>query len=232
VFDRESWNPNRKWEFLSLVWIYLAGHEHTEALAALRRFRALLERPGDIATTIEFLALYAIALHQAGDREQARTVMAHLIALTEPEGHLLVYLEKGNLMRPVLEDMLAAARAQEVALPPASIAFVSNLLGLFEQNAQNVALRQAQEPRRAQNPDALVLRSALERSNAFLEPLTQRELEVLHLLATGASNQAIADRLVISLATVKKHVSNLLGKLQAKTRTQAIARARKWSVLE
>ena len=59
-----------------------------------------------------------------------------------------------------------------------------------------------------------------------------RLLEVLHLLATGASNQAIGDRLVISLATVKKHVSNLLGKLQAETRTQAIARAREWSVLE
>ena len=55
---------------------------------------------------------------------------------------------------------------------------------------------------------------------------------MLHLLATGASNQAIGDRLVISLATVKKHVSNLLGKLQAETRTQAIARAREWSVLE
>jgi LuxR family maltose regulon positive regulatory protein len=67
---------------------------------------------------------------------------------------------------------------------------------------------------------------------ALAEPLTQRELEVLHHLATGASNQAIADRLVISLATVKKHVSNLLGKLQAETRTQAIARAREWSVLE
>ena len=76
VFDPEAWNPNRKWVFLSLVWIYLVRHEHTEALAALRRFRALLERPGDIATTIEFLALYAIALHQAGDREQARAVMA------------------------------------------------------------------------------------------------------------------------------------------------------------
>ena len=225
MFDPEAWNPNRKWEFLSLVWIYLVGHEHAEALAALRRFRALLERTGDIVATIQFLALYAIALHQAGEREQARTVMAHLLALTEPEGHLLVYLEKGGLMRLVLQDILAAARTQEVALPPASIAFVSKLLGLFEQKAQNVE-------RRAQNPDALVLRSALERSNALLEPLTQRELEVLHLLATGASNQAIGDRLVISLATVKKHVSNLLGKLQAETRTQAIARAREWSVLE
>jgi len=144
-----------------------------------------------------------------------------------------VYLEKGDLMRLVLQDMLAATRAQEVALPLASIAFVSKLLGLFEQKAQRhqaPAPQAASSPARScvQPPEAHPATAAL----VLAEPLTQRELEVLHLLATGASNQAIADRLVISLATVKKHVSNLLGKLQAETRTQAIARAREWSVLE
>ena len=61
--------------------------------------------------------------------------------------------------------------------------------------------------------------------------LTRREQEVLRLLATGASNQEIAQTLVISLATVKKHVSNLLGKLGATSRTQAIAQARLLSLL-
>ncbi len=61
---------------------------------------------------------------------------------------------------------------------------------------------------------------------ALVEPLTEREHEVLALLADGASNQAIADRLVISLATAKKHVNNILGKLHAQNRTEAVARAR------
>jgi LuxR family transcriptional regulator, maltose regulon positive regulatory protein len=61
------------------------------------------------------------------------------------------------------------------------------------------------------------------------EPLTPREQEVLHLLVEGASNQEIAKELVISVATVKKHVSNLLGKLGVESRIQAIARAREWS---
>ncbi len=61
--------------------------------------------------------------------------------------------------------------------------------------------------------------------------LTRREQEVLHLLAAGASNQDIAQTLVISLDTVKKHVSNLLGKLGASSRTQAIIQARALSLL-
>ena len=61
--------------------------------------------------------------------------------------------------------------------------------------------------------------------------LTRREQEVLRLLAAGASNQDIAHTLVISLDTVKKHVSNLLGKLGASSRTQAISQARALSLL-
>jgi LuxR family maltose regulon positive regulatory protein len=61
--------------------------------------------------------------------------------------------------------------------------------------------------------------------------LTRREQEVLRLLAAGASNQDIAHTLVISLDTVKKHVSNLLGKLGASSRTQAISQARARSLL-
>lgn len=59
-----------------------------------------------------------------------------------------------------------------------------------------------------------------------MAPLTDRELEVLELLAAGSSNQQIADRLVVALVTVKKHVSNLLTELGAANRTEAVARAR------
>jgi LuxR family maltose regulon positive regulatory protein len=64
------------------------------------------------------------------------------------------------------------------------------------------------------------------RSSSLVEPLTRREREVLQLLAAGASNREIARRLVLSLGTVKKHVSNICSKLDVQSRTQAIARAR------
>lgn len=63
------------------------------------------------------------------------------------------------------------------------------------------------------------------------EPLSQRELDVLHLVATGASNQDIADQLFIALSTAKKHVSNILVKLDTPNRVQAVARARELGLL-
>jgi LuxR family transcriptional regulator, maltose regulon positive regulatory protein len=59
-----------------------------------------------------------------------------------------------------------------------------------------------------------------------VEPLTDREMDVLELLAAGSSNQQIADRLFVALVTVKKHVSHILDKLGAANRTEAVARAR------
>ncbi|HZR42964.1 MAG TPA: LuxR C-terminal-related transcriptional regulator, partial [Ktedonobacteraceae bacterium] len=65
----------------------------------------------------------------------------------------------------------------------------------------------------------------------LLESLTSQEQRVLQLLAEGASNQEIATQLVIQLSTARKHVSNILGKLGAANRTQAIARAREYGLL-
>ncbi len=127
-------------------------------------------------------------------------------------------------LEAVLQSLLRAPRNQSDSLPPASIAFVRKLLALFDQEVQSAE-------RRAHNHHTHALRSALERSDVLLEPLTRREQEVLRLLVAGASNQEIAPELVISLATAKKHVSNLLGKLGVESRTQAITRAHDWSQL-
>jgi DNA-binding CsgD family transcriptional regulator len=62
--------------------------------------------------------------------------------------------------------------------------------------------------------------------HGIVEPLTSRELQILEMLAAGMSNQAIARQLVVSLDTIKKHVSHVLGKLGAASRTEAVARAR------
>ncbi len=66
---------------------------------------------------------------------------------------------------------------------------------------------------------------------ALIEPLTDRELEVLDYLATGMSNQAIAEQLFVSLAAVKWHARNIYGKLEVKNRTQAVAKARELGLL-
>ena len=68
-------------------------------------------------------------------------------------------------------------------------------------------------------------------NNALVEPLSERELEVLHLIAAGQKNQEVADALVISLNTVRYHTKNLYGKLGVHKRTQAVAKARALGVL-
>jgi LuxR family maltose regulon positive regulatory protein len=76
-----------------------------------------------------------------------------------------------------------------------------------------------------------VVKSSINTPSPLPEALTPREQEVLQLLAQGASNQEIARQLVVSLATAKKHVANILSKLGAENRTQAIAHARSLSLL-
>jgi LuxR family maltose regulon positive regulatory protein len=65
----------------------------------------------------------------------------------------------------------------------------------------------------------------------LIEPLSTRELEVLRLVAAGKSNGQIARELVLALGTVKRHVSNICGKLEARSRTECVARARELGLL-
>jgi ATP/maltotriose-dependent transcriptional regulator MalT len=65
----------------------------------------------------------------------------------------------------------------------------------------------------------------------LIEPLSERELEVLQLVADGLSNREIAQELVVTLGTVKKHINNIFGKLQVRSRTQAVTRARELNLL-
>ena len=205
VLSSEAWNPNRKWEALQLSRVYLVQQHHSQALEVLNRFSAELDRPGDVDTTLEYLVLQALALQGGGQAAQAHVIMARLLALTAPENFIRVYLDAGEPMRQLLQSLVAPPH-QQAALPTATDAFVAKLLAAFEQHMPLV--RPGTPP--------------------LAEPLTPREEEVLRLLVSGASNHEIAAKLVISLATAKKHVSNVLGKLGVQNRVQAIARARDW----
>jgi LuxR family transcriptional regulator, maltose regulon positive regulatory protein len=129
-------------------------------------------------------------------------------------------------MKQVLQSLLGTPPEQASSLPAPSLAFVRKLLAAFSERLEARDLRLA---------DLLPVsgRGALwaPQASPLLEPLTPREQEVLGLLMAAASNQEIAAQLVISVATVKKHVSNLLGKLGVENRTQVIAYAREWSAL-
>jgi LuxR family maltose regulon positive regulatory protein len=218
---RDAPHPSHKGSFLTLARVHNAFGRHTEALAALERFRVHLDRPDDIDMALKFQAMHAVALHCAGKCKQAQDIVVQLLRLTEPEGHIRLYLDAGEPMRQVLESLLHASTKLDVSHGCLPVAYINQLLAAFART----------EPRGLRTESHASEDSVLSpQSSALVEPLTRREQEVLRLLVAGASNQEIATRLVISLATVKKHVSNLLGKLGVDSRAQAIARAHDWFI--
>ncbi|MBN1218794.1 MAG: response regulator transcription factor, partial [Anaerolineae bacterium] len=117
-------------------------------------------------------------------------------------------LEEGPALIPLLNAVV-----NHQATPTRLRKYARKLLDAFGEMGQPVAPRPSGEM-----PD-------------LVEPLTSREREVLALIATGDSNQTIADKLVITVRTVKKHTSNIIGKLNVGNRTQAAARARELGLL-
>jgi LuxR family maltose regulon positive regulatory protein len=239
VFPQGTWEASLHHTFPVVIQVYFAEQRWTEALELLDDFREHLDQPGNIRITLTYLAQLLMALHQAGQRDQARVVAARLFAITEPEGHLRVYLDEGEPMRQALSALLSDAPGEDTATIADEFSatavvisrpYVSRLLAAFEQEEQRK--KNASYLPLALTPHELpVPGRGVAASPALVEPLTEREQEVLRLLAEGASNQQIANALVIQLSTVKKHVSNLLAKLGAENRTQAIALARAYSLL-
>jgi LuxR family maltose regulon positive regulatory protein len=183
--------------------------------------RALLDRLHDAAATqdrsdslIEIDALRALALAAAGEELAARDTLADALTRACPRGYVRVFVEEGPPMAALLERLIAAQRGEPAAegVPPGCLTRL--------QRAFARALAPPSTPRRgtATTP-------------GLVEPLTSRELDVLRLLADGRTNQGIARELVVTLDTVKKHVSHVLAKLGAANRTQAVTRGRELDLI-
>jgi LuxR family maltose regulon positive regulatory protein len=163
-------------------------------------------------SVIEIQALRALAL-AGGDHAAALDGLAEALALAAPQGYVRVFADEGAPMHALLTE-LAAHRGQQ----PAAHGITPGYLA---------ALRRACRP----VPEAPPPARAAPAPPGLADPLTDRELEVLRLIAAGKSNQRIARELVVTLDTVKKHVSHVLGKLGAANRTEAVTRARDLGVI-
>jgi LuxR family maltose regulon positive regulatory protein len=212
--DQPSYPRER--EYLVLVRVLFAQRAPGRALGLLERLHALAEAQGRSGSLIELQALQAVARHAAGDQAGALGALAEALALGAPEGYLRVFVDEGPPMAALLRQLLAGRRHQRPA--PADTVpreYLARLVDAFEQNG-------------------LPIRPAVGRGvvvAGLVEPPTARELEVLGLLAAGASNRAIAEQLVVTQDTVKKHLSHLFDKLGVANRTQAVARARELGLL-
>ena len=198
----------REAEHVVLVRVLLAQGKPDQALALLERLLGAAEVGERWGNVLEILALQALASAARGDDERALSTLARALRLAEPQGYVRTFVDEGAPLAALLRRAAAAG---------ASAGYVSRLLSAFSPPAGGGV-----SPSDAGSSQA---------TQALPEPLSRRELEVLELLAAGSSNQEIAARLVVTLDTVKKHVSHILGKLNATSRTRAVARARELGLI-
>jgi len=192
----------QRWLFPRLL---CAEGRYEEALIALdesiRRTRAMNSN-GEL---IHLLALQAVTLDALGDRMSAHTALREGVKLGAPEGYIWRWLDAGPGLEPLLRDL-----RNENEAPQVWQSYLDTLLEAYQALFGDMALR-------------------LERE--MLDPLTPRELQILRLICKGYSNPEIASELVVTINTIKKHTSNIYGKLGVRSRTQAIARAHELNLL-
>ena len=202
----------REYEHITLARVLLARWQSDPAdgsisgvVGLLARLQKAAEGGGRVGSVIEILVLQAIAYHAQGDLPAALLPLQHALALAEPEGYVRMFLDEG----PSMIQLLREASAREI-MPD----YIGKLLAAFE----------AEKQKSQDKPD-------LPHGLPLIEPLSQRELEILKLIAQGLSNREIGERLYLALDTVKGHNRKIFNKLQVQSRTEAIARARELGVL-
>jgi LuxR family transcriptional regulator, maltose regulon positive regulatory protein len=199
---------------LVLARVLLAHNDPGPALTLLQRLLDAAASQGRTGSIIEIQALRALALAASGDHASALGALTEALTLAGRRGYVRVLADEGAPMRALLTQLSAARPGQQHAarrIDPGYLAALVRACGQADA---------APPPRRA---------AATPPGQA--EPLTDRELDVLRLLAAGKSNQRIAHDLVVALDTVKTHVTHILGKLGAANRTEAAARARQLGLI-
>jgi LuxR family maltose regulon positive regulatory protein len=171
----------------------------------LERLLKDAEEGGRKGCAIEILMLQALAYHIQGNLPAALLPLQRVLELAESEGYVRMFLDEGKNMMQLLRE----ASANNI-MPDYS----DKLLESFK----------AEQREGKGQPDKAP-------AQPLIEPLSQRELEVLRLIAQGLSNQEICERLFLALDTVKGHNRRIFDKLQVQRRTEAIARARELGLI-
>lgn len=220
--DVARWNESSFYvlnEIESLVFarVLIAQGKSDEALHLLSEMHQVAEELGRGGVVIEILALQALAHHARGDAAQALIALERALALAEPEGYVRVFADEGEPMRSQISDFRLQiekrVRDNDDHSLQSLFAYTGQLLIAFKPTTL--------EPQ----PKSEIINLKSEIS------LSEREREVLRLIADGLSNQEIADKLVVAVSTVKTHINNIFAKLGVASRAQAINRARELRLL-
>jgi LuxR family transcriptional regulator, maltose regulon positive regulatory protein len=199
-----------EFDHITLARVLLARYDSADdsisgVVGLLERLLKAAEEGGRMGSVIEILVLQALAYHVQGDLPAALLPLQRALALAEPEGYVRMFLDEGSSMLQLLRE----ASAREI-MPD----YTDKLLAAFE----------AEQRKSEDKPD-------LSPTEPLIDPLSQREIKILQLIAQGLSNREIGERLFLALDTIKGHNRKIFDKLQVQSRTEAIARARELGLL-
>lgn len=215
-----GWTDYSEIERRTVARVLIALGETTEALSILSELAQLAESEARNGNLIVLLNLMAIAHCRRGDEPHALVLLERALRLGQPERYTRTFVDEGTALRGLLLRLRKklVGREHEERM----VEYVDRLLGAFPTQHHNAdgAAHTTSQPMPA-NRTALFL----------LDPLSQRELEVLRLVAAGNSNRQIAEQLFVAPGTVKRHIHNIHEKLGVDSRTRAIAKARELGVI-
>lgn len=189
--------------------VFIAQEKPDEALRLLSCLEESARLARRMGRVIEILLLEALALRELGDSEYALLALTKCLTLAEPEGYIRLFLDEGQPMQLLLAQWLAHASAGPLR------DYAIHVLSQFDAGAHAIVAAQAKA-----SP-----------TGDLVEPLSPRELEVLHLIALGRTNIEIAGELIVAPGTVKAHAASIYRKLDVANRTEAVARARQLGIL-
>lgn len=203
-------NPlNREQTAISAARVHLASDEPEAAIRLLEPMRISTERDQHYRHLIEVQVLYAEALQRRGAEREAASQMASALKRAARAGFLRMFVEESPRVQALI---------RQLHRPDVPVQWWERLQAMLA--GQDAAA-----------PHAETAREVAPQAGALVEPLSQREQEVLLLINEGLSNKDIAARMNVAATTVKAHIRNLYGKLDVSRRTEALARARQLKLL-
>lgn len=191
-------------EDVARVRVFLALEQSNDAIELLNSLILRATSDERFDHVIEMYVLQACAYHLLGEEHTAISWITQALQLAEPEDYIRSFVDEGTIVAHLL------SRLRQERQPTISPTYLDKLLMAFSKN--NSGEQQTMKP-------------------LLAEPLSDREQEVLSQLARGLSNQEIADHLVLSVETVKRHLSNIFLKLEVNNRTQAVIQAQNIGIL-
>ena len=199
-----------EFEHLTLARLEIANPLVNALLARLLQAAEAQKRRG---SALDILLVQALAHEAQGNRPQALAALKRALSLAEPEDYIRIFVDEGEPMRMLIADFRFSIEKQMSSSAPAQLGYADKLLAAFTQ------------------PVAAPKSAIIHQKSDMIEPLSERELEVLKLLRSELSGPEIAHELMVSLNTMRTHTNNIFNKLGVNNRRAAVRRAEELDLL-